>query len=218
MKRVELTVRPEGLDLPLTFERTTDGDEQFARVQVVNWNVDPPTAAFLLRVRGDVGRFEAVLAEDPAIDEFETLPVAEGDCYCFVAGPGTPDARGLWEQFKRGSLLTIPPAEWNPDGSYTFTVVGRDADIQAAVETAPAAACVEIEAVGGDRVAADRVVDDLSDRQREAVRTAVELGYYDRPRRATTADVADELGCATSTAAEHIRKAESTVMRRLLGP
>jgi len=217
MKRVRLTIHPGDLDLPRTFERTTGGDEQFARVQVVNWNVSTPEAAFLLRVRGDTDRFARTLRDDPAVGEYEVLPVDADECYCFVTGDGTADAWGLWEQFGQGSLLTIPPAEWRPDGSYTFTVVGRDADIQAAVEGAPDGVRVEIEAVGGDRVAADRIVDALSDRQREVVRTAIELGYYDVPRRATSETVADEIGCATSTAAEHIRKAEANVMRRLLG-
>jgi predicted DNA binding protein len=43
---------------------------------------------------------------------------------------------------------------------------------------------------------------------------AVELGYYGSPRAGTVEDVADELGCARSTAAEHLRKAEATVLSR----
>jgi len=47
--------------------------------------------------------------------------------------------------------------------------------------------------------------------------TAVEPGYYAVPRRASLADVADTLGCAGSTASNHLRKAETRVMRRLVG-
>lgn len=216
MKRVRVTIRPGDSALPRTFERVTGADEAFVRVEVLNWNVTASPVAFLLRVRGDVDRFEAVLRDDDGIDEYELLPIAEGDCYCFVAGVGTPDARALWETFKSGSLMTIPPAEWNPDGSYTFTVVGRDADIQSAVESVPEGVRVDVEAVGGTTVAPERVVDRLSDRQREAVEAAIVLGYYEFPRRATTEDVAAELDCAASTAAEHLRKAESTLVGGLL--
>ncbi|MFP8954379.1 helix-turn-helix domain-containing protein [Natrialbaceae archaeon A-arb3/5] len=211
MKRVRVTIYPGDLELPAAFERATS-DEQIARVEVVNWNVAAPPAAFLLRVRGSVERFESLLRDDPAVEEYDVLPVATGECYCFVAGVGTADARDLWENFKRGSLMTIPPAEWNADGTYTFTIVGRDADIQAAVDRVPADTRVEIESVGGTKVTTEHVIDRLSPRQRAAVETAIELGYYDRPREATSDDIARELDCATSTAAEHLRKAESKLV------
>jgi len=47
----------------------------------------------------------------------------------------------------------------------------------------------------------------LTDRQRAALDTALDLGYYDVPRAASVADVAVELDCATSTAGELLRKA-----------
>jgi predicted DNA binding protein len=53
----------------------------------------------------------------------------------------------------------------------------------------------------------------LSDRQREAVRAALDIGYYDQPRGATHEDVAAALDCAPSTASEHLRKAEAELVR-----
>lgn len=212
MKRVRVTIYPDNSDLPLTYETVTGADEQFAQVQVVNWNVTASPAAFLLRVFGDIERFETILEDDDAINEYELLPVTENESYCFVTGAGTTDAHALWKNFKRGSLMTIPPAEWNADGSYTFTIVGRDTDIQASVDSIPAGARVEIESVGGKQVRMDSIIDKLTDRQQETVQAAIESGYYDMPRKATSEDVAEELDCATSTAAEHLRKAESKIM------
>ncbi|MEF8813524.1 MAG: helix-turn-helix domain-containing protein [Halovenus sp.] len=56
----------------------------------------------------------------------------------------------------------------------------------------------------------------LSNRQREAVEVALELGYYETPRTANQEDVAEAMGCATSTAAEHLQKAESKILRAVL--
>lgn len=206
------------MDLPLAFENATrdiSGD-QFQYIHVLNWNISAPTAAFLLHVRGNVDRFELLLREDPDVEEYDLLTVDDDECYCFVAGVGTPDARELWETFKRGSLMTVPPAEWNLDGSYTFTVMGADADVQAAVEGVPSAASIDIESVGGTKVATQSVIGQLSDRQREAVEAGIELGYYDVPRAVTIDDIAGELDCATSTAAEHLRKAESKLIVALI--
>ena len=54
----------------------------------------------------------------------------------------------------------------------------------------------------------------LSDRQAEAATAAVDCGYYGTPRERSVADVADRLDCAPGTAAEHLRKAEATLVGR----
>jgi predicted DNA binding protein len=45
---------------------------------------------------------------------------------------------------------------------------------------------------------------------------AFEAGYYDVPREASRDDVARCLGCAPSTASEHLRKAERRVVSTFL--
>ena len=52
---------------------------------------------------------------------------------------------------------------------------------------------------------------DLTARQASVLRAAVESGYYDRPRGATTAALADRFGLARSTLEEHLRRAERKV-------
>ncbi len=64
----------------------------------------------------------------------------------------------------------------------------------------------------------DDVLRHLTERQREVVRTAYRLGYYEVPRRASTAAVADELGLDPSTVAEHLQRAERNLLSALLGP
>lgn len=46
----------------------------------------------------------------------------------------------------------------------------------------------------------------LSSKQRQALVTAVELGYYDVPREAPLSAVADELGVSTQAASERLRR------------
>lgn len=56
----------------------------------------------------------------------------------------------------------------------------------------------------------------LTEKQREVVEVAHELGYYDTPREASLSDVADELGVAKSTCSEMLHRAEGKVMDRFL--
>jgi len=51
--------------------------------------------------------------------------------------------------------------------------------------------------------------DGLTDRQREALRTAYEMGYFAIPRRASLDDVATELGITASSLSERLRRAQT---------
>nr|WP_245852935.1 helix-turn-helix domain-containing protein [Natrinema ejinorense] len=144
--------------------------------------------------------------------DHELLPITDRECYCFFEGEVSPTARSLFETFTSGSLMTAPPIECNEDGRTTYTIIGTEAAVQAAVDGVPDAVAVTVGAVGGKRVAPDSIVGRPPPRKRDAAETALELGYYDVPRDATSEDVDDELGCATATAAEHLQKAESAVI------
>lgn len=56
------------------------------------------------------------------------------------------------------------------------------------------------------------LLNELTDRQREALRTAFEMGYYEWPRDCTGQDVADELGITSATFSEHIFAAERKIL------
>lgn len=54
--------------------------------------------------------------------------------------------------------------------------------------------------------------DGLTDRQREALRTAYELGYFEIPRRASLEEVAAELGVSASSVSERLRRAQTQLI------
>lgn len=58
----------------------------------------------------------------------------------------------------------------------------------------------------------------LTDRQREVLRAARRLGYFEYPREANAAEVAESLGIARSTFAEHLAAAQKQVVGELTEP
>jgi predicted DNA binding protein len=60
--------------------------------------------------------------------------------------------------------------------------------------------------------------DGLTDRQREALRTAYGMGYFDVPRGATLEEVAAELGVAASSASERLRRAQTRLVEETVAP
>lgn len=71
---------------------------------------------------------------------------------------------------------------------------------------------VRVSKISGLAATAAAVETSLSEHQGEAMEVAVELGYYEIPRQAGHEDVAAALDCASGTAAEHLRKAESKLV------
>lgn len=59
-------------------------------------------------------------------------------------------------------------------------------------------------------------LDRLTDRQREVLETAFDLGYFEVPREASTEDVADRLDLDPSTITEHLQRAEHNLLSELL--
>jgi hypothetical protein len=56
-------------------------------------------------------------------------------------------------------------------------------------------------------------IDELTDRQREVARAAVERGYFD-PDGPSAADVADDLGIAKATLSEHLRAVQRELVQQ----
>ncbi|MCD1296026.1 helix-turn-helix domain-containing protein [Methanocella sp. CWC-04] len=58
----------------------------------------------------------------------------------------------------------------------------------------------------------------LTGKQMAALTTALDMGYFDSPRRASIEDVAQKMGISPSTAVEHLRKAEKKVLENYVHP
>ncbi len=52
----------------------------------------------------------------------------------------------------------------------------------------------------------------LPERQRTVLEKAIEMGYYDRPRRCTQRDIANSLDIKQATVSEHLQSAEATII------
>lgn len=56
----------------------------------------------------------------------------------------------------------------------------------------------------------------FTDRQYEVLRTAHEMGYFERPKEATSADVAAALGISVATFSEHLATTQTKLLDQLL--
>lgn len=68
---------------------------------------------------------------------------------------------------------------------------------------------------GEEHLALSRMVEDLTDRQREVLAIATDAGYYDDGSDVRVEDIAQELGLAQTTTWEHLSRAEEKVMSEI---
>lgn len=130
----------------------------------------------------------------------------------------SPAERRFLEDLERWEAVVLPPMVWRA-GELTLRLLApqsappeawrarhKDARLIAKRSVRP-------EDLPGEIGAAPPWTLGLSRRQREVLGRAVRDGYYDVPRRTTVARLAKGLGLARSTTEEHLRAAESTVVR-----
>jgi len=187
------------------------------REELWSWNFTGEAPAVLFRVEGARDPYRERIASVGGVEEFElTSGGGDGWFYSFVRA--TP-AEDEWEwllAFAYATLLVVPPVVYTDGGDAVFEVVGDADHLRGLLAELPDRVETTVERVGEyDRRRGPAVP--LTDRQREVVAAAADLGYYDVPRSATLADVAAEVGVASSTVSDHLRKAESAVMASLPG-
>ena len=219
MKYLALTLRqPREIRHPMQ-DFIADG-EAVEWVELVSWNVlaEAGVEYLLFYVRGEIDPYREAIAAVDSVPEFSLVPGERESFYAYVVQETRESDRRFRAAFAERRLILIPPIEYTGEGYMRLTVVGEADDLHGLIDGIPDPIGVDVDRVGEYDRRHGTVAADLTERQYEAVRVAVELGYYAVPREASLEAVADELDCAASTASNHLRKAEETVMIGLVTP
>lgn len=210
--RVRITARGRAGDIHPMYGVMTEA-AFVERATAIQWNYTGDALGILHYVVGDADALERAMQEIPEVVGYDMERIDDQSCYVYVRDATTDALQELFRPISSGGLVVVPPIEYEPDGTVVFSIFGPDDELQAAIESVSVPVDVTIEAVGGLAGTTAAVEALLTDRQREVVETAVELGYYDIPRTASQEEIATELDAAPSTTAEHLRKAEARVLR-----
>lgn len=165
----------------------------------------------LLSVRGDGGeRVLAAIEERVGVrDRIErggrTLAITAA---CLRTREGTVE-----RHLERHGCLLLPPLRYARGAKICRVLALDPADLTDLYRDLVAERSVTVESKravdapsAGDPMGGP--VPSLTDRQREVLLAAHEMGYYERPRETSTAAVGDAVGVSRRTAEEHLRRAE----------
>ncbi|RQH03355.1 helix-turn-helix domain-containing protein [Natrarchaeobius oligotrophus] len=217
MKYVDVRLRqPDWMLHPMQeFIRTEDAVRY---EELLTWNVVPDEGLEyeLFYVEADRERYRAALAGVESIREYRIAPIDDESIHVWACQETRPEDRAWRAAFADRQLVVVPPVRFDDEAAMRMTIVGDGGDVQGVLEELPADVEVTVVEVGTYDRRGATMAGALTDRQREAVRAALELGYYDVPRGAALADVASALECAESSASMLLRRAERELMRRVV--
>lgn len=186
------------------------------RARALQWNFSGDELGILHRITGDADAFEQQLLDTPEVLGYEIERTGDDEFYVYTRDETTKPLRDLFGRVAEGGIIIVPPIVYRSDGTVMLSLFGPDAAVQAAVEDVPGPVGLQVEAVTGLQSTGVTAETRLSKRQREALVAALELGYYEVPREASHEAVAEAIDCAPSTAAEHLRKAESNLIHAVI--
>ena len=214
MKSLRLTVQFDQSTVhPL--HRLVASHDAFERYHLVQWNHSADGETVLVfHIVGDPAVYEAELETLSSVVAFDVATIDDRAFYVSVRDRAPLPWKALLDSYTERNILVLPPVEYRMDYSLRFTVVGESTELQAAIEAVPDGIGITVDRIG-EYAGGDATVTALTNRQREVLRAARRLGYYDVPREAGVRAVADTVDCAPGTAAEHLQKAEARVMNRL---
>lgn len=185
------------------------------RATAMHWNLAGDELGIMHYVEGDREPFVSAMEAIPEVLGYELTPAGPDAFYVYIRDATTEPVRNLFETITRTPIVVIPPVEYASDRTVSYSAFGPSDAIQTAIEEIPDPISVTIDEIGGLEAAPGVLESLLSDRQREAIDAAVDLGYYEIPREADHRAVAAAIDCAPSTAAEHLRKAEAKLIESI---
>jgi predicted DNA binding protein len=217
VKHLRATVRADPEDSPTLFGLLAHSPHlEVARV-VEQTTTPDGVETYFATVEGDVDAFVEAAAATEGIVSVDAYRFADEPPYVLLVHRPPVDTEVEAERREaahHGVVLRTPIVY--RDGAMHLRAIGDPGQLQRTIDRGPTGMTVTVEEVGTFRGGLDTPHADLTDRQREALETAAELGYYEMPRGATHEDVADALGCAPQTASDHLQKAEAAVVRATL--
>ena len=216
MKYVTLTLRfpPQSMH---PIHRFIDESEAIHRDVLVHSQRGSQQDTLLFYVEGEQEPYAAALTAAEQVNTFEISSVDDGRFYCFVTQQPDSMDEAMFDSLYRTGVIVAPPIEFLPNGVATLTIIGESDALQASISALPDPVETTVDRIGEFNWQQSLFDPSLTDRQQEAVRIAVDEGYYDVPRNGSVECVADELNCSTSTTAEHLRKAERNIMTEFVG-
>ncbi|MFP8957980.1 helix-turn-helix domain-containing protein [Natrialbaceae archaeon A-CW3] len=169
----------------------------------------------LFYVEADLERYRPAVDAVDSVRSYTIVPIDDSAFHLYVCQETRTEDANWRAAFGERNLVVVPPVRFDDRARMGLTVVGEGADLQQLLEDMPPDIEIQIEEIGRFDRRGGALARSLTDRQLEVALAAFECGYYDVPRRASLADVAEELEVAESSVSVTLRRAERALLERV---
>jgi predicted DNA binding protein len=214
MRYLEIRARPSPEVTPALFDLIARSDA-VEESRALDWNLSPTDVVTVFYgIKGHMTPFQERATEVEAIADFEVARIDDRFFHALlIVDPSEiPLLRRLLSTMSRPGLVILSPIVYRA-GQVQLRLVANSSILQSTVETLPSEVDVEVSEIGSLPSPAMAPRATLTEKQRDALEAALDLGYYDSPATAGHEDIAARLGCAPSTASEHLKKGEAGLVR-----
>lgn len=185
------------------------------RKAIHHFNVlEDDTATTLYELEGD--REEGMsIVDHPDILSY-SISESGSSIFSYTHFRPNEETKQLYEIGQHHELMVDLPVTYTDTGALEVTVIGDMETIRASVPDLPSGLDVQLLSTGEYLPTSEKLFRQLTKRQQEVLRVAVEEGYYENPRARTYKDLANDIGLTGGTIGEHLREAESRIMREVV--
>lgn len=186
--------------------------------ELLSWNIETgdETEYELFYVEAERGPYEEALAAVDSIRWYRITDAGDDSFYLYLCQETRPEDETWREAYTALDLVVVPPVIYNADASFEMTLVGAGEDLRTLLDALPGEIETTVHAIGAFDRRHETIATECTERQFEALRAAVDAGYYDVPRTGTLEDVAGELDCTDGTASHLLRHGEAAVIKQLI--
>ena len=153
------------------------------------------------------------LSEVSDLESFEVLEIHEEDENGILASIRCTHPLAL-SAVELSNIYVHPPYGIDSKNGLEVRIVGISSSIRSFLEFVRTVMPPDTISVKAIKNGAAKEGDFLTEKQREVLELAVRSGYYDSGSEVTLKQLADDLGVARSTIGEHLKRAESEVVKK----
>jgi len=171
------------------------------------------TIVLLYHLRGDLAQVRTYLTDH---EEVISCDVPEnGSGLVYIHGRPLKPIREFFSLARSHGIVFETPIAHTDDG-LKITMSGGEQTLHRVISEIPSDIELTLLRKGDCKPGENEIISLLTERQVEVLTLAVEEGYYETPRGTTHEKIATQIGVATTTVSEHLRKVEQRVFSALV--